>query len=240
MLKACKKWPVRDGPQHNTVHSRNKCAAISDGRTAVRAWYTLQWSGGTDRSVSRVRHCGVFKGYSRVLKGYSRAVLGRTAAYATAGAVGVWVRRIHVRLISQCFTLAVGSSTPVTAVKTTAVHLRIIALPAGSRRTATCRASWPAMCRRNPAARVANAYHEALSARHMHFDVVAFGIFNAGAAIAPPVSPSPRARCTSACCVVCFGLPLCCATSLSATRAGYGPNNFAPFEAEFAKWAIPQ
>ena len=32
----------------------------------------------------------------------------------------------------------------------------------------------------NPATYVASAYHEALKERHMHFDVVVFGIFNAG------------------------------------------------------------
>ena len=88
----------------NTVHSRSKCAAIGDGRTAVRAWCTLQWSGGTDRSTQRV-----LTGYSRGAQGVLRAQLGRTAACATAGAVGVWVRRIHVRRISQCFTLACGA-----------------------------------------------------------------------------------------------------------------------------------
>ena len=97
-------------------------------------------------------------------------------------------------------------------VKTIAAHLRIIARPAGSHRTATCCASWHAMCRRNPAYYVANAYHEELRARHMHFDVVAFGIFNAGAAIAPPVSRSPRARCTMACCVSCVSCYLMCDT----------------------------
>lgn len=50
----------------------------------------------------------------------------------------------------------------------------------------------------NPAKYVASAYHEALKKRHMHFDVVAFGIFN----------------------------------------AGYGPNNFAPFEAQFENWKV--
>ena len=50
----------------------------------------------------------------------------------------------------------------------------------------------------NPAKYVASAYHEELKERHMYFDVVAFGIFN----------------------------------------AGYGPNNFAPFEAEFANWKV--
>ena len=50
----------------------------------------------------------------------------------------------------------------------------------------------------NPATHVASAYHEALKERKMHFDVVAFGIFN----------------------------------------AGYGPNNFAPFEEEFKSWKV--
>ena len=52
---------------------------------------------------------------------------------------------------------------------------------------------------RNPAARVAAAYREALTPRAEHFDLVAFGIFH----------------------------------------AGYGPDNFAPFEREFAAWPAP-
>ena len=52
----------------------------------------------------------------------------------------------------------------------------------------------------NPATYVASAYHEALKKRYMHFDVVAFGIFN----------------------------------------AGYGPNNFTPFEAEFENWKVSE
>ena len=99
-------------------------------------------------------------------------------------------------------------------VKTIAAHLRIIARPAGSHRAATCCASWHAMCRRNPAYYVANAYHEELRARHMHFDVVAFGIFNAGAAIAPAqwsLALLPRAVTLhdGMLCVVCFVLPQC-------------------------------
>ena len=53
---------------------------------------------------------------------------------------------------------------------------------------------------KNPADKVAKIYYDELQEKYMHFDVVAFGIYN----------------------------------------AGYGPNNFTPFESQFANWKVPE
>jgi len=52
---------------------------------------------------------------------------------------------------------------------------------------------------KNPAIDVAKIYYKELQEKYMHFDVVAFAIFN----------------------------------------AGYGPDNFKPFESQFATWKVP-
>jgi hypothetical protein len=52
----------------------------------------------------------------------------------------------------------------------------------------------------NPTDKVAKIYYDELQEKYMHFDVVAFGIYN----------------------------------------AGYGPNNFTPFESQFANWKVPE
>ena len=201
-------WPRssrRSSPRACAMRSAQTKGSSAPAATALSSCAArVLFSGrsvGTDRSVSRAR-AGYSKGTHGVLTGaawsnssvrHCRCCRRSGAAHSCASHLAVlygWLLLAAALALQQC-------------VKTIAAHLRIIARPAGSHRAATCCASWHAMCRRNPAHYVAHAYHEELRARHMHFDVVAFGIFNAGAAIAPPVSRSPRARCTMACCVSC-------------------------------------
>jgi hypothetical protein len=85
--------------------------------TAVREWCTLQWSGGTDRSNSRVRHCRVLTGYSRGTHGRCLVEQPRTPLQVLSafgcGAFMCVSSRGALRLVA----VAVGSSAPVTAVR---------------------------------------------------------------------------------------------------------------------------
>ena len=104
-------WPRssrRSSPRACAMRSAQTKGSSAPAATALSSCAArVLFSGrsvGTDRSVSSAV-VTVVQRTQRVLTRYSRALLGRTAACATAGAVGVRVRRIHVRLISQCFTV---------------------------------------------------------------------------------------------------------------------------------------